>query len=97
MKEILKIIKRHFILLLGTGLFTYGLFSFDFGIADGLKSCWKGMLPNLFNLPTCPATYPVATYYYYNNTSLILLTIGVIFIVIGLLKMKKEKEANLEK
>ena len=31
MRKIFKIIKEHFILLFGTGLFTYGLFSFDSG------------------------------------------------------------------
>lgn len=86
MRDILKIIKRHFILLLGTGLFTYGLFNFSSGYHSS-KGMWE-----LFS----EKVYPVSTYYYYNDTSLILLTIGAIFIVIGLLKLKKEREANLK-
>lgn len=86
MKEILKIIKEHFILLLGTGLFTYGLFSFDSGYYLGKTGL---SLPELGT-----HSYPITTYYYYNYTSLVLLTIGVIFIVIGLLKMRKKKDKN---
>ena len=77
MKEIFKTIKQHFILLFGTGLFTYGLFSFDSGYY------YKGV-------GFAVRTYPVATYYYYNDTSLILLTIGAILIIMGLLKMRKK-------
>ena len=95
MREIFKTIKENFILLFGTGLFTYGLFSFDFGIAEGLHRCWSSTLPNIFNLPTCPATHPVATYYYYNDTSLILLTIGAILIAIGVLKMRLQSKTKI--
>jgi len=84
MKEIFRIIKEYFILLLGTGLFTYGLFSFkgngyisgspfDFGLNPG-----EGM----------------PLYYYYDEIGLFLLTIGAILIVIGLLKIKSEKDKN---
>ena len=73
MREIFKIIKENFILLLGTGLFTYGLF--------------KGLQPSV-------ATYPKVTYHYFGSTSLISLTMGAIFIVIGLLKIRKKKGEN---
>ncbi|PKP57898.1 hypothetical protein CVT91_09615 [Candidatus Atribacteria bacterium HGW-Atribacteria-1] len=71
MREIFEIIKENFILLLGTGLFTYGLF--------------KGLQPSV-------ATYPKVTYHYFGSTSLISLTIGAIFIVIGLIKIKTKKD-----
>ena len=79
MKEILK---EHFVLLLGIGLFTFGLFSFSSGY-HSTKGFLRGFDP-----------YPVTTYYYYNPISLVLLTIGVIFIVIGLLKIRKKKGEN---
>ena len=86
MKEIFKTIKENFILLFGTGLFTYGLFSFDSGYYLGKSG---GITPSdwLGN-----NTYPITTYYYYSQIDLILLTIGVILIVIGLLKMRKKKD-----
>ena len=85
MREIFKIIKEHFVLLFGTGLFTYGLFSFDSGYYSS-EFMW-------LRLPSSKV-YPVSTYYHYTDTSLIWLTIGVIFIVIGLLKMRKKRDEN---
>ncbi len=82
MREIFKTIKEYFILLLGTGLFTYGLFSFDSGRHSGVR----GFIIRV-------DAFPVSTFYYYSLSSLILLTIGVIFIVIGLLKMRKKDES----
>jgi len=82
MREILKTIKENFILLLGAGLFTYGFFSFDSGYYLGKTT---GFITH---------SYPITTYYYYSQTGLILLTIGVIFIVIGLLKIRKKKDEN---
>jgi len=84
MREIFKIIKQHFILLLGTGLFTYGLFSFD---SD--RHCDKGSFGGL----SLSCNHP-ATFYYYDYLTLILLVTGVIFIVIGLLKMRKKEGKN---
>jgi len=81
-----KIIKEHFILLMGAGLFTYGLFSLDSSYYLGKDG---GLLPPLGASP-----YPITTYYYYNQTSLILLTVGVIFIVMGLLKIRKKRVEN---
>ena len=81
MKETFRIIKKHFILLLGTGLFTCGLFNFNNGVHTG----HGGLL-----MPRSGETYPVATYYYYTDTTLFWLTIGAILIVIGLLKMRKD-------
>jgi len=86
MREVFKTIKEHFTLLLGTGLFTYGLFSFDSDYYLGKTGL---SLPELGT-----HSYPITTYYYYNQISLILLTIGVIFIVIGLLKIRKKRVEN---
>ena len=90
MRETFKIIKENFILLLGTGLFTYSLFSFS-------SSSYTG-----FDIPILEAikgiseirTFPIATYYYYDSTGLFLLTIGAIFIVIGLIKIRTKKDKN---
>jgi hypothetical protein len=92
MREIFKIIKEHFILLLGTGLFTYGLFSFNSKYYEGIEV--HGIPKIVAPLSTTIRTYPIATYYYYNSTSLKLLAIGAIFIVIGLLKIRKKKGEN---
>ncbi len=88
MREIFKTIKENFILLFGTGLFTYGLFSFDSSYYLGKTGI--ELLLDAFET----RSYPITIYYYYSQTSLILLTIGVIFIVIGLLKMRKRKGEN---
>ncbi len=79
MKEI---IKEHFILLLGSGLFTYGLFSFS---SDRHCDIAGGII-----LPTIGSSGCLnpAPYYYYDQVSLILLTVGVILIVVGLLEMR---------
>jgi len=82
MKEIFKTIKEHSILLLGTGLFAYSLFDFR---SDSY--CDSRLFPSFECInPT--------TYYYYSDANLILLTIGAIFIVIGLLKTRKKKNEN---
>jgi len=91
MREIFKIIKEHFILLLGTGLFTYGLFSFNSEYYEGIT----GPIREVLNPSSPITTYPIAAiYYYYDSTSLILLTIGAILIVFGLLKIRKKKGGN---
>ena len=82
-KEIFKIVKEYFILLLGLGLFTYGLFGFNSGYYGG-KDIGR----------TIDTTHSVTTYYYYNNTSLSQLTTGIIFIAIGLLKIKRKKDEH---
>jgi len=79
MRELFKIIKNNFILLLGTGLFTYSLFNFKYYYHIGKVSSY---------LP------PVPNHYYYDSTDLILLTIGAIFIVIGLIKLRTKKDKN---
>ena len=93
MKETFKTIKEHFILLFGTGLFIYGLFGFDSGYYCGEGSLIPaGTLPlQLFERFKC---IEPTTHYYYNDTNLILLTIGAIFITIGLLKLKKYERKN---
>ena len=83
MKEIFKIIKANFILLFGTGLFIYGLFSFDSGY-------YLGKTGLSFELGT--HSYPITTYYYYSDITKILLVGGVILIVIGLSKLRKERD-----
>jgi len=90
MREIFKIIKENFILLLGTGLFTYSLFSFNSGYYKGIR--YKDIYESL--TPSSTITYPIATYYYYEPTILILLTIGAILIVIGLIKIRTKKNNN---
>ena len=88
MRELFKIIKDNFILLLGTGLFTYGLFSFKSDYYEGIifRSLYEKYSPS------STITYPIATYYYYDSTDLILLTVGAIFIVIGLIRIKTIKD-----
>ena len=90
MREIFKTIKEHFILLLGIGLFTYGLFSFDSSYYCGEGSLTPaGTLPlQLFERFKC---IEPTSYYYYNQNALILLTIGAILIAIGLLKTRKKR------
>ena len=88
MREIFKIIRENFILLLGTGLFTHSLFSFNSSYYTGIDIPIRGITKKLSET----RTYPISTYYYYDSTELILLTIGVIFIVIGLLKIKTKKD-----
>ena len=87
MREIFKIIKENIILLLGTGLFTYGLFSFN-------SRYYSGIFKGTAIRPPLLTPYPIATYYYYEPTILILLTIGAILIVIGLIKIRTKKEKN---
>jgi len=77
MRELFKIIKDNFILLLGTGLFTYSLFSFKYYYHIGKVSRYLPSVPN---------------HYYYEPTILILLTVGAIFIVIGLIKLRTRKD-----
>ena len=93
MREIFKIIKEHFILLLGVGLFTYNLFSFSSDEICGEGSLIpSGTLPlQMFDRFKC---IEPAIVYFYNRNVLILLTIGVIFIVIGLLEMRKKMGKN---
>ena len=88
MREIFKIIKENFILLLGTGLFTYSLFSFNSSSYSGLDIPIREAIKKVSEI----RTYPIATYYYYEPTILILLTVGVIFIVIGLIKIRTKKD-----
>ena len=90
MRELFRIIKENFLLLLGTGLFTYCLFSFNSSYVEGIR--FKSYYERL-NLSST-ITYPIATYYYYDSTELILLTIGSIFIVIGLIKLRTKKDKN---
>ena len=78
MKESFGIIKEHFILLLGIALFIYGLSTFSFG--EELIECYGGSYGNYCK--------------YSNAISLTFLIIGVIFITIGLLKLKKYERKN---
>jgi len=93
MREIFKIIKENFfllILLLGVGLFTNSLFSFDSASHSigGVRSDRIGELPSGVD------TYPVAisTYYSYDYSARGNLTIGAILIVLGLIKLRTKKD-----
>ena len=95
MRKIFKIIKENFyviILLLGVGLFTNSLFSFDSASHSigGVESDFIGELPSGVD------TYPVAisTYYSYDYSARGNLTIGAILIVFGLIKIRTKKEKN---
>lgn len=78
-KDIYRIIEKHFILLFGTGLFTYSLFNFD-------------NIYHQYNRTRSDGISNLATYYYYNDVGLLQLTIGAILIVIGILKIKDKNE-----
>jgi hypothetical protein len=85
-RETLEIIKEHFILLLGTGLFVYSLFSFSSNrYYDSCDSC----------VNISPFCHHSATFYYYDDLTLILLTIGAILAVIGLLKIRERRHKDL--
>ena len=88
MKELFKIIKENFILLLGTGLFTYGLFSFNSSYYTGIDIPIRELTKKISEI----RTYPITTYYYYESIGLILLTVGAIFIAIGLIKIRTKKD-----
>ena len=100
MRELFKIIKENFfllILLLGIGFFINGLFSFDsnsysisgFHSVSDLASAFP-------ELPSGVDTYPVAitTYYYYDYSARNNLTKGAILIVLGLIKLRTKKDKN---
>lgn len=93
----LKVIIKKIILLVGVGMFIYGLFSFTPAKFNGVNGCneRQGLIKfETFNKwPTCPMVRPISTYYYYDQNSLILLTAGSVLIVLGLLK-KEENHNN---
>jgi len=75
-----KVIRREGELFLGAALFIAGLFSFESDkYCDG----------NTADYLSC--TRPT-TYYYYDALAIVLLIVGVFFIMIWLLKNRKEKE-----
>ena len=88
MRELFKIIKENFFLLLGTGVFTYSLFSFNSSYYAGIDIPIREITKKLSET----RIYPISTYYHYNSTELILLTIGAILIVIGLIKLRTRKD-----
>ena len=91
MRELFRIIKENFLLLLGTGLFTHSLFSFNSSYYRGIDfPPIRGKIKFISEI----RTYPISTYYYYDSTELILLTIGAILIVIGLIKIREKKDKN---
>ena len=87
MKESFKIIKENFILLLGTGLFIHSLFNFNSSYYSGIDVPIREITKKLSET----RIYPISTYYHYDSTELILLTIGAIFIVIGIIKLGMKK------
>jgi len=81
MKELFKIIKENFILLLGTGLFTYGLFNLR--VVHFVRSAKK----------LKPGVSSAVNYISYDDPmGLFLIAAGVILIVIGLIKLKTKKD-----
>ena len=101
MREIFKIIKENYILLillLGVGLFTNSLFSFDSASHSigGVRSSEEDFLSDFPELPSGVDTYPVAisTYYYYDYSARNNLTTGAILIVLGLIKIRIKKDKN---
>ena len=100
MRELFKIIKENFfllILLLGIGFFINGLFSFDSNSysISGFHSV-SDRIGGSPELPSGVDTYPVAisTYYYYDYSARNNLTKGAILIVLGLIKLRTKKDKN---
>lgn len=85
-RTINKIIKINFILLLGVGLFIYSLFNFSSNRYCDNEGTGRTIRDLLNDRCTNPSAF-----YYYKNIVLVLLTIGAIFIIIGILKIKEEK------
>lgn len=78
-KEIITVIKSNLALMSGIGLLVYSVFNFQ-----NDKYCKGSSLPGM---PSgCNNS---ATYYYYDNLTLILLIVGAILLTVGLLKLKK--------
>lgn len=87
LKENFAIVKTHFVLLIGAGLFAYNLF--DFRNDYYCKGEWiTGALPKLPSFGGYECNHS-ASYYYYTDIGLALLAIGAILIVVGLLKFRK--------
>jgi len=74
-------LKQYFILILGVGIATYHLFSFSSRV-----DCGKYL-----NYAISESCYPT-TLYYYSNQTIIFLTLGVVLIAIGLLKIRENKK-----
>jgi hypothetical protein len=77
------------LVVIGSLITTYNLFSFRssyYGSSEG------GLLPSLKMVST--AVGSPATYYYYSNESLFLLSLGVALIVIGLLILMAKRQKN---
>ncbi|MFH1162263.1 MAG: hypothetical protein V1696_03245 [Candidatus Jorgensenbacteria bacterium] len=89
MKDFFRIIKEYFILIIGIGLFTYGLFGFHADEICGEGSLMPaGTLPlQIFDRLKC---IEPAIFYYYDLNALVLVTTGAILITIGLLKLKRK-------
>jgi len=80
-KQAVQIIKDNLFLVVGVGLFVGGLF--DFGSS---RYCEKtSILLSLSGKCLNPATY-----YYYNEASIALLVVGAIFIIIGILRLRRK-------
>ncbi len=96
MEEYLILFIDNFVLLSGIGLFIYGLFSFDSGRYCGegaLKKIIDGSSLGLGKIEHFKCIDPT-TFYFYDSVSLRLLTVGAIFIVMGLLKLRKYERKN---
>jgi len=81
-KQVVQIVKDNLFLVVGVGLFVGGLF--DFG--SGRYCETKGILPSLSrNECINPMTY-----YYYSEETIALLVVGAIFIIIGILRLRRK-------
>lgn len=82
-------IKENLFLLSGAGLFIYNLFSFS---SDRYCDQEGGslVLDLDLDLDLTSSCYHPATFYYYDNVNLILLTLGIVLMLIGILKITKK-------
>ncbi len=92
--EFFRTIKENFILLLGSGLFTYGLFNFASSKHKGIDIPILLKFKEMSNGVSEIRTFPVATYYYYDFPNKLLLTVGAILIVIGILMIIGKKHTE---
>jgi hypothetical protein len=91
-KEYLILIVNNIVLLTGTGIFTYNLVNFSSKYHAGIGIPFMTRAREMSQGISEIRTYPIATYYYYEPETIILLTLGAILIAIGLLIREKRNE-----
>lgn len=80
LKENLILVKGNSLLVIGTGLVAYNLLSFK---VDRFCDHEGGL-----NIEFFAECYNPEAYYYFSHDTVVLLTLGVIFVIIGLLKIR---------